>query len=237
MAEDTEPSQSGSSEAFFDSADHLTYRVDANGVRERPSKVADRLVRSSRIDAIDVHEAFPWLTGVMIVQGWGPEREAVLHPRTSASPEHAGDRIGPAQPQLDRAVARRRGTGDPQALALALSPFGVILLPAVAGGLVVAAVLKWRRPRARPTPTRDVFGKHAVSTDIINMAHIKVAGLGGLGFVAVAIVTAVTVPRIGEVMAIAAIGGGLIALVIIVWRRVHGPLHSTGSTPGAHKLL
>jgi hypothetical protein len=122
-------------------------------------------------------------------------------------------------------------------VALALSPFGVILVPAVAGGLVVAAVLKWSKPRAQSTPTRDVFGDNAASTDIINMSRIKVAGLGGLGFVVVAIVTALTVPRIGQVMAIAAIGGTLVALSTIVWRRVHGPLPSDGSTPGAHKLL
>ncbi len=121
--------------------------------------------------------------------------------------------------------------------ALALSPFGVILLPAFAGGLVVAAVLVWRSPRARPTPGRDVFGQDAVSTDVINMSRIKVAGLAGLGFVAVAVVTALAIPRIGQVMATAAIGGSLAALALVVWRRVHGPLPSEGATPGAHKLL
>ena len=122
--------------------------------------------------------------------------------------------------------------------ALAVSPFAVILAPAVAGGLVVAAVLIWRQPRAnRQLAAQDVFGKDAASTDIINMSHIKVTGLGGLGFVAVAIVTAITIPGIGVSMAIAAIGGGLIALAIIAWRRVHDPLPSAGSTPGAHRLL
>lgn len=122
-------------------------------------------------------------------------------------------------------------------VALALSPFGLILLPAVAGGLLVAAVLMWRRPRARSTPTRDVFGDHAASTDIINMSRIRVAGLGGLGFVAVALATALTVPRIGQTMAVAAIGGGAAALAVIIWRRARGPLPSEGSRPGAHQLL
>ena len=122
-------------------------------------------------------------------------------------------------------------------VALALSPFGVILVPALAGGLVVSALLIRRGPRARSTPTPDVFGEHAASTDIINMSRIRVAGVGGLGFVAVAIVTALTIPRIGQMMAIAAIGGGLVALAMIGWRRVHGPLPSEGSTPGAHRLL
>jgi hypothetical protein len=123
-------------------------------------------------------------------------------------------------------------------VALAVSPFAVILAPAIVGGLVVAAVLLWRRPGApRSMPVRDVFGDDAASTDVINMAHIKVAGLGGLGFVAVAFVTAVTIPRIGVTIAIAAAGGALIALAIILWRRTHDPLPSTGSTPGAHKLV
>ena len=120
---------------------------------------------------------------------------------------------------------------------LALSPFGVILLPAFAGGLVVAAVLVWRSPRARPRPGRDVYGLDAASTDVINMSRIRVAGLAGLGFVAVAVVTALAIPRIGEVIATAAIGGSLGALAMIVWRRAHGPLPSEGATPGAHKLL
>ena len=119
--------------------------------------------------------------------------------------------------------------------ALALSPFGVILLPAFAGGLVVAAMLVWRSPR--PAHGRDVHGQDAASTDVINMSRIRVAGLAGLGFVAVAVVTALAMPRIGQVMATAAIGGSLAALAVIVWRRVHGPLPSEGATPGAHKLL
>jgi hypothetical protein len=122
-------------------------------------------------------------------------------------------------------------------VALSVSPFGVILLPAFAGGLVVAAVLMWRKPRARSAPARDVFGPDAASTDIINMSRIKVAGFGGLGFVAVAIATALAVPRIGQVMAIAAIGGGLVALGVIAWRRTRGPLPSGGAKPGAHSLL
>src|SRR5262245_30507364 len=54
---------------------------------------------------------------------------------------------------------------------LSLSPFGVILLPALAGGLVVAAVLMWRGPRARSTPRYDPFGPDVASTDIINMSR------------------------------------------------------------------
>jgi hypothetical protein len=121
-------------------------------------------------------------------------------------------------------------------LAFAVSPFAVILAPAIVGGLVVSAVLMWRRPRAAgQLPARDVFGEDAASTDIINIAHIKVAGLGGLGFVAVAIVTALTVPRIGLTVAVAALGGALIALAIILWCRTHDPLPSAGARPGAHK--
>lgn len=123
-------------------------------------------------------------------------------------------------------------------VALGLSPFGVVLLPAFAGGLIVALVLMWRGPRARSIASHDVFGPGAASTDVINMSRIKVAGFGGLGFVAVAAATAVAVPQIGQAMVAAIVGGGVLALAIIVWRRVHGgPLPSEGSTPGAHKLL
>ncbi len=111
-------------------------------------------------------------------------------------------------------------------VALGLSPFGVILLPAVAGGLIVAAVLVWRGPAARPAASHDVFGPGAASTDVINMSRIKVAGLGGLGFVAIAAATAVAVPQIGQAMVTAIVGGGVLALAIILWRRVRGPLPS-----------
>ena len=53
----------------------------------------------------------------------------------------------------------------------------------------------------------------------INMAHIPVAGLGGLGLVAMAGVVAWNLPEIRTVTLVAAGAGVVLALVLIVWRR------------------
>ena len=57
------------------------------------------------------------------------------------------------------------------------------------------------------------------SPDHINMAHIRVAGVGGLGLVAMAAVVAWNVPEIGDVMAFALVAGVVLAVALIAWRR------------------
>ena len=73
----------------------------------------------------------------------------------------------------------------------------------------------------------------ALEQDPINAARIRVAGVGGLGLVAMAIVVAVFVPFIGMSLAIAAVAGVVLAGGLILWRRRGGPLPSSGRTPGA----
>ena len=51
------------------------------------------------------------------------------------------------------------------------------------------------------------------------MAHIKVAGVGGLGLVVVALAVALDVPEIGQSQAISAVLGILFAVGLIIWRR------------------
>ena len=58
-----------------------------------------------------------------------------------------------------------------------------------------------------------------VSTDPINIAHIRVAGVGGLGLVAMAGVVAWNVPQIWLATTLAAAGGVLIGIALIAWRR------------------
>ena len=61
-----------------------------------------------------------------------------------------------------------------------------------------------------------------ISTDPINIAHIRVAGVGGLGLVAMAGVVAWNVPQIWLATTLAAAGGVLIAFALIAWRRRAG---------------
>ena len=61
----------------------------------------------------------------------------------------------------------------------------------------------------------------SVTPDAINMAHIRVAGIGGLGLVAMAGVVAWNVPAIGVATVLAVTGGVALAAALVMWRRVH----------------
>ena len=58
-----------------------------------------------------------------------------------------------------------------------------------------------------------------ITTDPINIAHIRVAGIGGLGLVAMAGVVAWYVPEIRVATAIALVAGVALAAGLIAWRR------------------
>lgn len=75
------------------------------------------------------------------------------------------------------------------------------------------------------------------STDVINAARIRVAGIGGLGLLAMALVVAFNVPRIGLTLAAGALAGVALAAVLIVLRRKAGPLPASGGRPGATTIL
>jgi len=90
-----------------------------------------------------------------------------------------------------------------------------LMLPGLLGGLVLAAVLA----RLNRTPSSKLSRRaqlEPISPDVINMAHIQVAGVGGLGMMAAALIIAINLPEIGFALLIAvALGvitaGGLIA--------------------------
>ena len=121
--------------------------------------------------------------------------------------------------------------------ALAFSPFALIVIPGVIGGLI-AAVILWRRGRHAPPsgPVRDVFGSDVSSTDVINFATIRVAGVGGLGVVIVALAVALQYQRVGLALAIGLAGGALAAGLLIVRRRQTG-LSGGGGDPRARTIL
>ncbi len=75
------------------------------------------------------------------------------------------------------------------------------------------------------------------STNVINISSVRVAGIGGLGLVAMALIVAVFVPSIGVSLAIAAVLGTFLAVGLILWRRRTGPMPSSGRHLGANTTL
>ena len=115
-----------------------------------------------------------------------------------------------------------------------MEPLLIIILPGILGGVGLAFLIS--RMGARRWGPTNYEHLEPPSTSIINMARIRVSGVGGLGMVAMSIVVAAFVPRIRSSMLIAfALGIGL-ALVLIARRRREGPLPSSHD-PGAHMML
>lgn len=107
-----------------------------------------------------------------------------------------------------------------------MEPVLIALVPGVIGGLLVALLIaRWRTkipsapfPRSLPAPTPAV----------INIAAIKVEGIGGLGMVAAVLAVAIADPRIRLAIMIAAVLGAALAVGLIVIRRHPAPLPYRG---------
>ena len=115
----------------------------------------------------------------------------------------------------------------------------LILVSGVAGGAVVALLLTAAH-RLRPGQLQtDAFAKGSAAgrTDVINIASIRVAGVGGLGLVAMALALAWSIPRIGQSMALGAVLGAGLAAVLILWRRRLGPMPTSSGRSGANTTL
>ena len=115
-----------------------------------------------------------------------------------------------------------------------MEPLLFILIPGLFGGLALSWLIARNRRTTPPTfvPRR----LEAPSPSLINMAHIKIEGLGGLGMVAAVIAVAIADPRIRLAIIIAGVLGGGLALYLIASRRSSGGLHS-GGDPDADSLL
>lgn len=118
-----------------------------------------------------------------------------------------------------------------------MDPITVLIVPAFVGGVLVALYLVRAHRRSGRTDRALVHDRDGMITDAINMAHIRVAGVGGLGLVAMALVVAAFVPSIGASLALGAALGAVVAIVLIVWRRRVGPMRSSGRRPGANTTL
>ncbi|CAN5841041.1 hypothetical protein BH18ACI5_BH18ACI5_24170 [soil metagenome] len=118
-----------------------------------------------------------------------------------------------------------------------MNPLTLVVVLGFLGGLILAAVVILLQRRQQFTPSVIVSTRLPVTTDVINMASIKVTGIGGLGLVAMAAAVAVDVPLIGQSIAVGLALGMSGALVAILWRRRTGPLPSSSRYMGANSVL
>ena len=98
------------------------------------------------------------------------------------------------------------------------SPLFVLVIGSL-GGLVIAAGMLLIHRRSEPDRLAVPYRSEPLSTDIINMASIKVAGVGGLGLVAMAAAVAVDIPRIAQSVGVGMGLGAVGAVATILWRR------------------
>lgn len=115
-----------------------------------------------------------------------------------------------------------------------MEPLLLALVFGLFGGIVLSLVLSRNRRGTPPTfvPRRLA----APSPALINMANIRVEGIGGLGMVAAVIAVAIADSRIRVAVLIAMIFGGALALVLIRRRRRDEDLHSGSEGPTSRSM-
>ena len=97
-------------------------------------------------------------------------------------------------------------------------PAVTLMLPGIVGGVFLAILLftlTRRSAGGTPLPRRKL---EPLTTDLINMAHIRVAGIGGLCMMAAGVVIAVYVPEIGWALGTSIGLGAALAVGLILHR-------------------
>jgi hypothetical protein len=107
----------------------------------------------------------------------------------------------------------------------------------IAGGLAFALVARFGRAPRRHVEVAAPGLEQGPETDVINIASIKVAGVGGLGLVAMAGAVALDVPMIGAAMGLGLGFGLILAAGLILVARRKGPMPSSGKGIGASTML
>ena len=116
-----------------------------------------------------------------------------------------------------------------------MEPLLILLVFGLFGGLVLSLALARNRRGTPPTfvPRRLA----APNPALINMANIRVEGIGGLGMVAAVIAVAIADSRIRVAIIIALVLGSGLAFALIALRRRGGPLPSAGDGPDDRSIL
>jgi hypothetical protein len=118
----------------------------------------------------------------------------------------------------------------------ATNPTALLVLGLIGGSVIALLMIQLNRRAARKA-SAVVPHRGQVSIDMINMAHIRVVGAGGLGLVAMCAVVAFYIPPIGISLGTGFLLGTAGAIVMILKRRETGPISSSSQSPGANTTL
>ena len=113
----------------------------------------------------------------------------------------------------------------------------LIVVPGVLGGVVIAVAIAVYRWHFQSRQSEQRLPSEQLSTDVINVSSIRVAGVGGLGLVAMAAAVAWNIPRIGQTIELGFLLGILMAVALIVVRHRFGGMPSSGRHGGANTML
>jgi hypothetical protein len=113
--------------------------------------------------------------------------------------------------------------------------YAFVLLSGIAGALVAFGLLRWSRLSKDPIAA-VAAGRAPVASPTINMATIKVSGVGGLGLVAACLGVALEIPKIRTSMIAALVLGAALG-AFLAWKRHEHPLPSSDAGQGANTTL
>lgn len=105
------------------------------------------------------------------------------------------------------------------------------------GGCLMAVLISRIRILPRDVQTGAALDHRPLSPDDINLSSIRVAGVGGLGMVAVSVIVSLTMPAVGVPVGVGLITGALMAWFLIYRRRRQGIMPSSTRGPGANTIL
>lgn len=121
----------------------------------------------------------------------------------------------------------------------------IVAIPGIVGGLLIAWIAIRLGPARRANDLREAADgrpdtdvrRDFLAHDLINMSRVPVAGIGGLGLVAMSVFVAWMLPRVWQTVVFGVLAGAVLALALILYRRRTGVMPSSGHTPGAHTTL
>jgi len=97
-----------------------------------------------------------------------------------------------------------------------------VLVASLLGGVLVALFLRWTPAGHVPSAVvPDPFKRDMFSADVVNIAHIRVAGVGGLCLVIAAAAVVLEFRLLTAAMAVGLVGGVVTGISLIAYRRHH----------------